>query len=294
MSNDKIYKVPSSIGSAAHIDQKKYQKMYQESINDPEEFWSTQAKEFVSWYSSWDKILDWDYHKAKIKWFDGAKLNVSYNCIDRHLGARGDQTAIIWEGDDKDTHEHITYKELHQKVCKFANALKKRNVKKGDRVCIYMPMVPEAAIAMLACTRIGAVHSVVFGGFSPDSLRDRILDSDCQTVITADQGVRGGKFVPLKSNTDQALQACPNVSTVVVIKRTGAEIDWNASRDCWYHEIVSDESTECEPEIMNAEDPLFILYTSGSTGKPKGVLHTTGGYLVYAAMTHMLENHVFQ
>ena len=286
MSEDKIYPVPASVSSAAHIDAAKYELMYQESINNPEEFWAEQAEEFVSWYKKWDTVLDWDYHKGHIRWFEGASLNVSYNCIDRHLDSRGDQTAIIWEGDDPNDDKYITYKELHQEVCKLSNVLKSRGVKKGDRVCIYMPMIPEAAYAMLACTRIGAVHSVVFGGFSPDSLRDRILDSDCQTVITADEGVRGGKSVPLKANTDKALEECPNVSTVLVVKRTGGNIDWYDSRDCWYHEQTSTASGECEPEVMDAEDPMFILYTSGSTGKPKGVLHTTGGYLLYAAITH--------
>ncbi|NNC66714.1 MAG: AMP-binding protein, partial [Gammaproteobacteria bacterium] len=286
MSADKVYPVPASVSSTAHIDAEKYKSMYQESIDNPEEFWAEQAEEFITWYKKWDNVLDWDYHKGHIRWFEGANLNVSYNCIDRHLDKRGDQTAIIWEGDDPNDDKHITYKKLHQEVCILSNVLKSRGVKKGDRVCIYMPMIPEAAYAMLACTRIGAVHSVVFGGFSPDSLRDRILDSDCQTVITADEGVRGGKNVPLKANTDIALQECPNVSTVLVVKRTGGNIDWHDSRDCWYHEQVSTVSDECEPEHMGAEDPMFILYTSGSTGKPKGVLHTTGGYLLFAAITH--------
>ncbi len=286
MPEDKKYPVPSTVASAAYIDKTKYQSMYQASVEDPSGFWDKQANEFVSWFTPWDKVLEWDYKQANIRWFDGATLNVSYNCLDRHLDTRGDQTAIIWESDDPESHQHISYKELHAMVCTFANALKRRGVKKWDRVCIYMPMIPQAAVVMLACTRIGAVHSVVFGGFSPDSLRDRILDSDCQTVITADQGIRGGKPVPLKANTDEALQACPNVSTVVVVKHTGATIDWNSERDCWYHELTANESQECEAESMAAEDPLFILYTSGSTGKPKGVLHTTGGYLLYAAMTH--------
>ncbi len=286
MSDNKIYPVPSSVASTAHIDKDAYESMYQESIQDPEGFWAKQADEFVSWYKKWDNVLDWDYHKAHIRWFEGASLNVSYNCIDRHLETRADQTAIIWEGDDPNDDKHITYKQLHKEVCKFANVLKNRGVKKGDRVCIYMPMIPEAAYAMLACTRIGAVHSVVFGGFSPDSLRDRILDSDCRTVITADEGVRGGKKVPLKANTDKALEECPNVSTVLVIKRTGGDIDWHESRDYWYYDEMNSASVDCEPERMDAEDPMFILYTSGSTGKPKGVLHTTGGYLLYAAITH--------
>jgi len=286
MSDSKVYPVPASVASAAHIDEAKYEAMYQKSINNPEGFWAEQADEFVTWYKKWDTVLDWDYHKGHIRWFEGATLNVSYNCIDRHLETRGDQTAIIWEGDDPNDDKHISYKELHQEVCKLANVLKARGVKKGDRVCIYMPMIPEAAYAMLACTRIGAVHSVVFGGFSPDSLRDRILDSDCQTVITADEGVRGGKTVPLKANTDKALDECPNVSTVLVVKRTGGNINWHDPRDCWYHDQMGNVNAECEPEHMDAEDPMFILYTSGSTGKPKGVLHTTGGYLLFAAITH--------
>jgi acetyl-CoA synthetase len=231
-------------------------------------------------------VLDWDFGEARIRWFEGAELNASYNCIDRHLESRGDQTAIIWEGDDPSADRKITYRELHREVCSFANVLKKRGVKKGDRVCIYMPMIPEAAYAMLACARIGAVHSVVFGGFSPESIKDRILDSDCRVVVTADQGVRGGKTVPLKANTDQALQACPNVHTVIVVRRTGGDIQWHDDRDVWLHEIAASVDSHCEPEPMSAEDPLFILYTSGSTGKPKGVLHTTGGYLLYAAITH--------
>jgi acetyl-CoA synthetase len=286
MSEDKLYPVPASFSSSAHIDSAQYQSMYELSVSDPESFWASQADEFVTWFTKWDKVLDWDFNKGHIRWFEGATLNVSYNCIDRHLETRANQTAIIWEGDDPNDDKHITYAELHAEVCKFSNALKTRGVKKGDRVCIYMPMVPEAAIAMLACTRIGAVHSVVFGGFSPDALRDRILDSDCRVVITADQGVRGGKTIPLKANTDQALQECPNVNTVVVIKRTGNKTSWTQDRDCWYHEMIAAERSECAPEPMSAEDPLFILYTSGSTGKPKGVLHTTGGYLLYAAITH--------
>ena len=286
MSESKIYPVHDSAASVSHIDEAKYDSMYQRSVEDPEGFWADQAEEFVTWNKKWDRVLDWDYRKGHIRWFEGAQLNATYNCIDRHLENRGDQTAIIWEGDSPDDDKHITYKELHQEVCKLSNVLKSRGVKKGDRVCIYMPMIPEAAYAMLACARIGAVHSVVFGGFSPDSLRDRILDSDCRTVITADEGIRGGKKVPLKANTDAALKECPDVNTVIVVKRTGDEIVWNASRDCWYHEEMQSASNDCPPEEMDAEDPLFILYTSGSTGKPKGVLHTTGGYLLYAAITH--------
>lgn len=286
MSENKIYPVPDSVASVSHIDKATYESMYQRSVEDPEGFWAEQAEEFVTWNKKWDRVLDWDYHKGHICWFEGARLNATYNCIDRHLESRGDQTAIIWEGDSPDDDKHITYRELHQEVCKLSNVLKSRGVKKGDRVCIYMPMIPEAAYAMLACARIGAVHSVVFGGFSPDSLRDRILDSDCRTVITADEGIRGRRKVPLKANTDAALKECPNVSTVIVVRRTGNEISWDASRDCWYHEEMQSAGNDCPPEEMDAEDPLFILYTSGSTGKPKGVLHTTGGYLLYAAITH--------
>jgi acetyl-CoA synthetase len=225
-------------------------------------------------------------HSGLAEWFKGGQLNVSENCIDRHLATRGEQTAIIWEGDNPADSKHITYNELHDKVCRLANVLRARGVSKGDRVCIYMPMIPEAAYAMLACTRIGAVHSVVFGGFSPDALRDRILDADCRAVITADEGVRGGKSIPLKVNVDKALQSCPHVSSVVVVKRTGGNIDWVSGRDLWYHAVIEEVPAHCEAEAMDAEDPLFILYTSGSTGKPKGVLHTTGGYLLGAAMTH--------
>jgi acetyl-CoA synthetase len=285
--SDKIYDVPADFAAKAHIDAATYKKMYQRSVDDPEGFWAEQADKFVSWYKKWDKVMDWSYDQNDlyIKWFEGGKLNVSYNCIDRHLDTRGDQTAIIWEGDDPNDSKHITYKELHAQVSKLANVLKARGVKKGDRVCIYMPMIPEAAYAMLACTRIGAIHSVVFGGFSPESLKDRILDSDCRIVITADEGVRGGKNVPLKANTDKAVANCPNVHTVLTVKRTGGNIDWNEKIDAWYHELMADASADCPPEEMDAEDPMFILYTSGSTGKPKGVLHTTGGYLLFATMT---------
>ncbi|MGD8785727.1 MAG: acetate--CoA ligase [Thioalkalispiraceae bacterium] len=287
MSEHKIYDVPTEFASKAHIDAKTYKEMYQRSVDDPDGFWAEQAEKFLDWYKKWDSVSDWSYAKndLHIKWFEGAQLNVAYNCIDRHLATRGDQTAIIWEGDDPNDSKHITYKELHEHVCKLGNVLKNRGVKKGDRVCIYMPMIPEAAYAMLACARIGAIHSVVFGGFSPESLKDRILDSDCRVVITADEGVRGGKTVPLKANTDKAVSECPNVHTVLTVKRTGGNIDWNDKHDVWYHELMAEASTDCEPEKMDAEDPLFILYTSGSTGKPKGVLHTTGGYLLFAAMT---------
>ncbi len=286
MVDEKVYPVPAQFAEQALIDEDTYQEMYARSISDPEGFWAEQAKQFVSWFKPWKKVSQWDYKKAVIQWFEGGKLNASYNCLDRHLDQRGNQVAIIWEGDDPAVDKKITYRELHELVCRFANVLKSRGVRKGDRVCIYMPMIPEAAIAMLACARIGAVHSVVFGGFSPESLKDRIQDSDCRVVVTADEGVRGAKKVPLKSNTDTALQDCPDVHTVLVVKHTGGNIAWNESRDVWYHEAMNNVSADCPAEEMDAEDPLFILYTSGSTGKPKGALHTTGGYLLYVAITH--------
>jgi len=286
MSDAKVYPVPAHPRRKPLVDEAQYRVMYRRSIEDPEGFWSEQAKELLSWERPWDQVLEWDYHKAHIRWFDGGRLNVSANCLDRHLKTRGEQTAILWEGDEPGDVRTLTYKQLHAEVCRLGNVLKARGVKKGDRVCIYMPMVPEAAVAMLACTRIGAVHSVVFGGFSPESLKDRILDSDCQVLITADEGVRGGKKIPLKANCDEALKSCPAVHTVLVLKRTGGKIGWDGERDIWYHQTVPDASPDCPAESMGAEDPLFILYTSGSTGKPKGVLHTTGGYLLYAACTH--------
>ncbi len=286
MAEETVYPVPAEVADHAHLSEADYQAMYQRSVEDPEGFWAEQAEAFVTWFRKWDRVLEWDYHKADIRWFEGAQLNVCYNCVDRHLENRGDQVAIIWEGDDPGEDQHITYRQLHEQVCRFANGLKSRGVKKGDRVSIYMPMVPEAAVAMLACARIGAVHSVVFGGFSPESLKDRILDSDCGVVITADEGVRGGKQVPLKVNTDKAVHECPGVHTVVVVRRTGGDVPWEEGRDVWYHDLVDQASPECPAEPVEAEDPLFILYTSGSTGKPKGVLHTSGGYQLYAAMTH--------
>jgi len=288
MAHEKVYDVPADFARRAHIDERRYREMYERSLRDPEGFWAEQAKEFLTWFKPWNKVSDWSYDAKNlyIRWFEGGKLNASYNCLDRHLEKRGDQIAILWEGDDPKEDRKVTYRELHREVCKFANVLKSRGVKKGDRVCIYMPMIPETAAAMLACARIGAIHSVVFGGFSPESLKDRILDSDCRVVITADEGVRGGKKIPLKANTDAALAHCPNVHTVIVVKRTGGDIPWNAARDVWYHELMANASADCPPEEMDAEDPLFILYTSGSTGKPKGVLHTTGGYLLFVAMTH--------
>jgi len=288
MSESKIYEVPAEIATKAHIDEETYRSMYQRSVEDPEGFWAEYADEFVTWFKKWDKVMDYsfDAEDLHIRWFEGGKLNVSYNCLDRHLNTRGDQVALIWEGDNPNEDRKITYRELHAEVCKLANVMKMRGVQKGDRVCIYMPMIPEASVAMLACTRIGAVHSIVFGGFSPDSLRDRINDSECKLLVTADESVRGGRNVPLKTNADKALEECPSVTTSLVIRRTGGDVAWTQGRDIWYHEAMADASAECEPEPMDAEDPLFILYTSGSTGTPKGVLHSTGGYLVFAAMTH--------
>ena len=274
-----------AVRRAAQLSQDDYQRLYRQSIEHPSTFWADQATRFLDWSKPWQTVQRYDLKTGEASWFAGGKLNVSYNCIDRHLAQRGDQVAILWEGDDPAESLQITYKKLHHYVCRLANVLKSRGVKKGDRVCIYMPMIPEAAYAMLACTRIGAVHSVVFGGFSPDALRDRILDADCRTVITADEGVRGGKFVPLKNNVDQALRNCPGVSTVVVVERTQNPVNWVEGRDLWYHQALRSVDDDCPPEPMDAEDPLFILYTSGSTGKPKGVLHTTGGYLLQAAMT---------
>ena len=276
--------VPANFNDA-HIDAQRYRDMYQQSLDDPETFWAEMANEFLDWDHTWDTVVRYDFSKGDAEWFAGGKLNVSYNCIDRHLPQRADQTALIWEGDDPADCKHITYGELKDHVCRLANTLKARGVSKGDRVCIYMPMIPEAAFAMLACTRIGAVHSVVFGGFSPEALKDRILDSNCQTLITADEGVRGGKKVSLKANADKALAVCPNIHTCLVVKHTGGNIEWHQDRDIWYHDTVDSADSDCTPESMDAEDPLFILYTSGSTGKPKGVLHTTGGYLLQSAMS---------
>jgi acetyl-CoA synthetase len=259
--------------------------MYRQSIDDPETFFGNLAQEFLSWDTSWRNVCRYDFPKGEAEWFSGASLNISVNCIDRHLPERANQTALLWEGDDPGESQHITYAELKDEVSQLANALTVRGVNKGDRVCIYMPMIPQAAYAMLACARIGAVHSVVFGGFSPEALKDRILDSDCQTVITADEGLRGGKHVPLKANVDKALESCPNVHTCLIVRRTGADINWNEGRDLWYQDFVASQSKHCVPVSVGAEDPLFVLYTSGSTGKPKGVLHTSAGYLLQAAAT---------
>ena len=287
MTEQSLIKVTDEVKRTALIDNEKYLQEYERSINDPENFWAEHGKR-IDWIKPYTRIKDVSYSEKDlhIKWFYDGTLNVSSNCLDRHLEKRGDQTAIIWEGDDPKEDKRITFKELHSEVCKFANALKELGVKKGDRVTIYMPMIPEAAVAMLACARVGAIHSVVFGGFSPDALAGRIQDCDSSLIITADEGIRGGKPIPLKANTDAALNSCPMCKTVVVVKRTGGKIDWVEGRDYWYHDITSAQSEECQPEEMNAEDPLFILYTSGSTGKPKGVMHTSGGYIVYASMTH--------
>lgn len=283
---NKTYPVKAEIAQQAHINSEQYLDLYQQSIDQPETFWAEQAESFLDWQKPWDRVMQYDYSKGEIKWFEGGKLNVSVNCLDRHLLKRGDQVALIWEGDDPANDKKMSYKELHKEVCQFANVLKAHGVNKGDRVCIYLPMLIESAAVILACTRIGAVHSIVFGGFSAEALKDRINDSDCKVVVCADEGFRGGKIIPIKAVVDKALNSCPGVQRVVVIKNSGNKIAWNESRDTWYHQEMSKAAVTCEPEWMDAEDPLFILYTSGSTGKPKGLLHTTGGYLLYAAITH--------
>ncbi len=287
MSQDRMFEPAAATIDRALIADSEYQTMYAESLADNDAFWAKHGKR-IDWIKPYTEISDVSYDAADlhIRWFSDGTLNAAANCLDRHLEERGDQTAIIWEGDDPADSRHITYAELHAEVCKFANVLKAEGAKKGDRITIYMPMIPEAAIAMLACVRIGAVHSVVFGGFSPDALAGRIRDCDSNMVITSDEGVRGGRPIPLKANTDAALDSCPDCNKVIVVRRTGGEINWVAGRDVWYHEAMDGSSALCPAEEMNAEDPMFILYTSGSTGKPKGVLHTTGGYMVYASMTH--------
>ena len=286
MSNVKVYDVKPEIAASAHINAESYRTLYKQSVEQPEVFWAEQAQQFLTWNKPWHTVMNYDYPTGFIRWFEGATLNVSVNCIDRHLETRAEQVAIIWEGDNPTHDKKITYRQLHEDVCKFANVLKAQGVKKGDRVCIYLPMISEAASVMLACTRIGAVHSVVFGGFSAEALKDRILDSDCHYVVCADEGYRGGKTIAIKANVDLAAASCPQLKKVIVIKNTGNPVTWHEQRDLWYEQAMSEASSICPAEEMDAEDPLFILYTSGSTGKPKGILHTTGGYLLYAAMTH--------
>jgi len=286
MPDTSVIPVPAKVAVNAWIDEAGYFKLYEESIANPEKFWGEQGKR-LHWVKLYTRVKNTSYKgDVSIKWYEDGTLNASYNCIDRHLATRADQTAILWEGDSPHEHKHVSYAELHENVCRLANVMKAQGVKKGDRVTIYLPMIPEAAYAMLACARIGAIHSVVFGGFSPDSLVGRIQDCRSTYVITADEGLRGGRKVPLKANADEALKSCPEVKTVLVVRRTGGSIGWAEGRDVWYHDAMANAAKDCPPAEMNAEDPLFILYTSGSTGKPKGVLHTTGGYLVYTAMTH--------
>ena len=287
MSQDKTFQPAAEIVSRALVTDESYTAMYGESLSDNDAFWAEHGKR-IDWIKPYSEISDvsYDTKDLHIRWYADGTLNAAANCLDRHLATRGNQTAIIWEGDDPADSKHITYAELHEEVCKFANVLKAEGAKKGDRITIYMPMIPEAAVAMLACARIGAIHSVVFGGFSPDALAGRIQDCDSNIVITADEGLRGGRPVPLKANTDAALENCPDCNKVIVVRRTGGDVAWVEGRDVWYHEAMSAASADCPPEEMSAEDPMFILYTSGSTGKPKGVLHTTGGYMVYASMTH--------
>jgi len=284
---DDLYKPSNKIVENAHINKLKYEEMYKESISNPIKFWGEHGKR-IDWIKNYEKVRDFSYDQKNlyIKWFQDGTLNASYNCIDRHLKNNGNKTAIIWEGDNPDEQKSITYNELYKNVCKFANVLKKLGAKKGDRITIYMPMIPEAAYAMLACTRIGAIHSVVFGGFSPEALAGRIEDCNSNLIITADEGIRGGKTIPLKQNTDEALKKASSCKKCLVIKRTNGDINWINNRDFWYHELFEEVAETCEPEEMNAEDPMFILYTSGSTGKPKGVMHTTGGYMVYTSITH--------
>ncbi len=287
MADNTLFPVPKEVAERAWVDNAKYLEMYRRSIDDPVAFWNEHGKR-INWIKPYTKVRDvsYDSHDVHIKWYYDGTLNASANCLDRHLSTRGDQVAIIWEGDEPDTSKAITYRELYEEVCKFANAMKSLGIRKGDRVTIYLPMIPEIAVAVLACARIGAIHSVIFGGFSPDSIAGRIQDCDSNLIITSDEGVRGGRPIPLKGNTDEALEQCPTIKNCIVVKHTGGKIGWKNGRDHWYHDLMAKASADCPPEEMSAEDPLFILYTSGSTGKPKGVLHTTGGYMVYASMTH--------
>ncbi len=288
--DDRVFEVPESLAKEAHIDAKRYEEMYRRSVDDPEGFWADIAEEFITWYEKWDQVLEWDFRSARIRWFEGAKLNACYNCVDRHVEAgRGDNVALIWEGNEPSETQKLTYKDLHEQVQRAANVLKKHGVGRGDRVCVYLPMILELPITLLACARIGAIHSVVFGGFSPDSLRDRINDSECKVLVTSDGTFRGKKPVDLKGNADAAVSETPSIEKVIVVKRNEQEVEWK-DLDVWWHDEMASVEAECPCEPMDAEDPLFILYTSGSTGKPKGVLHTTGGYLTYTAATH---KHVF-
>ena len=286
MSDKQIYPVSPTLSKETLIDESTYQSMYTHSIKQPLSFWEEQAKKFLHWSVPWNTICTSDFLRGNVRWFDGGKLNVATNCIDRHLSERSDQAALLWEGDDPQNDEVISYSELHNNVSRFGNLLREQGVSKGDRVCIYLPMIPEAVFAMLACARIGAVHSVVFAGFSPESLKDRILDADCRVVITAAEGARGGKRIPLKANVDQALKSCAAVHSCIVVNRGASPVHWVEGRDVSYERAIGDVDTYCKPEEMDAEDPLFVLYTSGSTGKPKGVVHSTGGYLLMSAMTH--------
>ncbi len=270
----------------ANIDNEQYQKLYQQSCENPAEFWAEQAKRFITWFKPWTNVVEGNFSTPDIKWFTNSTLNACYNCVDRHLDHHQNKIALIWEGNSLHETQSLTYKALHQQICQFANVLKMQGIKKGDRVCIYLPMIPEAVIAMLACARIGAIHSIVFGGFSAEALKTRLLDSNCALLITADEGFRGDKTIPFKENCDIALEDCPEVQSVIVVKRTGNRINWTPNRDYWYHDMMNNAYDECPIEHMDANDPLFILYTSGSTGKPKGVTHTTGGYLLFAAITH--------
>ena len=284
-SKPNLHPVPADFKAQTLMDRDTYNAWYAQSVNDPDTFWAERAKQFLDWQTPWNTVSDWNFEEGRASWFIGGKLNACYNCVDRHLPNRAQQTAIIWEGDEPDQDKHISYQELHEQVSKLGNVLRARGINKGDRVVIYMPMIPEAAYAMLACARIGAIHSVVFGGFSPEALKDRIIDAGACAVITADEGIRGGKTVPLKVNADTALENIDTVHTCLTVQRTGNEVAWQSPRDVWYHEAMANAASHCEPEWVDAEDPLFTLYTSGSTGKPKGVLHCTGGYLLHAAMT---------